>query len=135
MAAVRNTKRRQSRPGGDCTMKLDQHTPSCRRVATALPTLSPSPLNAERAGVRGERVRQPAFDERGITLIECLVYISLVFVILGMATVAFYRCFDNMKSLRRNSNDITQALNVGELWREDVRAATKPVRFAAEDQL
>lgn len=71
----------------------------------------------------------------GVTLIECLVYISLVFVILGMATVAFYRCFDNMKALRRNSDDITQALNAGELWRSDIRAATKPVQFEAADQL
>ena len=71
----------------------------------------------------------------GITLIECLVYIALVFVILGMATVAFYRCFDNMKALRRNSDDITQALNAGELWRADIRAATKPAQFDAADQL
>ncbi|HEX5220132.1 MAG TPA: hypothetical protein VFZ59_11245 [Verrucomicrobiae bacterium] len=81
--------------------------------------------------------RQPpsARHEHGVTLIECLVYISVVFVILAMATVAFYRCFDNMKSLRRNSNDITQALNAGELWRADIRAATKPIQFAADDQL
>jgi len=70
-----------------------------------------------------------------VTLIECLVYISLVFVILGLATVAFYRCFDNMKSLRRNTDDITQALHAGELWRADIRAATKPVQFEAADQL
>ena len=71
----------------------------------------------------------------GITLIECLVYISVAFVILGMATAAFYRCFDNMKALRRNSNDITQALHVGELWRADIRAATKPVQFEDADNL
>jgi len=68
-------------------------------------------------------------------LIECLVYIALVFVILGMATVAFYSCFDNMKGLRRNSNDITQALNAGELWRADIRAATKPVQVETENDL
>jgi hypothetical protein len=71
----------------------------------------------------------------GITLIECLVYISLVFVVLGLATAAFYRCFDNMKALRRNTDDITQALHAGELWRADIRAATKPVQLDSTDQL
>jgi hypothetical protein len=79
--------------------------------------------------------RERTRNERGVTLIECLVYISLVFVILGMATVAFYRCFDNMKALRRNADDITQALNAGELWRADIRAATRPVQFEAEGRV
>jgi len=112
-------------------MKLSQHAPSYHPVTKARPALSPSPLN----GVRGGNARRVSCAQQGVTLIECLVYISLVFVVLGMATVAFYRCFDNMKSLRRNSNDITQALNVGELWRADIRAATMPVKFAADDQL
>jgi hypothetical protein len=101
-------------------MKLNQLTSRCHRITQP---------------VRGGNAHPLARQEHGVTLIECLVYISLVFVILGMATVAFYRCFDNMKSLRRNSNDITQALTVGELWRADVRAATKPVQFAAAGQL
>jgi type II secretory pathway component PulJ len=95
----------------------------------------PSPLNGERAGVRGESANRRQHNENGITLIECLVYISLVFVVLGLATAAFYRCFDNMKALRRNTDDITQALHAGELWRADIRAATKPVQFDAADQL
>jgi Tfp pilus assembly protein FimT len=72
---------------------------------------------------------------RGVTLIECLVYISLVFVVLGFATAAFYRCFDNMKALRRNSDDITAALHAGELWRADIRSATRPVQFDATNRL
>ncbi len=80
-------------------------------------------------------VRRKSSSTHGVTLIECLVYISLVFVILGMATTAFYRCFDNMKSLRRNSDNITQALNVGELWRADIRSAVKPVQFDTADQV
>jgi len=86
-------------------------------------------------GVRGENANWRRQNESGVTLIECLVYISLVFVILGMATAAFYRCFDNMKALRRNTDDITQALQVGELWRADIRAATRPIQFEAADQL
>lgn len=74
---------------------------------------------------------RPRRGEQAISLIECLVYISLVFVILGFGTAAFYRCFDNMKALRRNSDDITAALHAGELWRADVRAATQPIQFDA----
>jgi len=80
-------------------------------------------------------IRRRLAHRSGITLIECLVYISLVFVVLGLATAAFYRCFDNMKALRRNTDDITQALHVGELWRADIRAATRPLQFDAADQL
>ena len=96
---------------------------------------TPPPLNGERAGVRGENAFQHTHSDRAFTLIECLVYIGLVFVVLGLGTVAFYRCFDNMKALRRNSDDIAQALHVGELWRDDIRAATKPVQFETSDQL
>jgi hypothetical protein len=79
--------------------------------------------------------RRRNLTSRGITLIECLVYIALVFVVLGLATTAFYRCFDNMKALRRNADDITTALHAGELWREDIRAATRPVTFDAAAQI
>lgn len=118
-------------------MRLAQDTGARnRRVwlnTLSLRQQSPSPLNGARGS--GGSVRQQGCNEHGVTLIECLVYISLVFVILGMATFAFYRCFDNMKSVRRNSNDITQALNAGELWRADIRAATKPAQFSPNDQL
>jgi hypothetical protein len=66
--------------------------------------------------------RSPAF-----TIIECLVYIGLVALLLGVGTVAFYRCFDNMKGLRRNANDITRAVQAGELWRNDIRAAVRGI--------
>jgi hypothetical protein len=79
--------------------------------------------------------RRRSADSPGITLIECLVYISLVFVVLGLATTAFYRCFDNMKALRRNADDITTTLHAGELWRADIRAATKPVTFDDAEQI
>jgi type II secretory pathway pseudopilin PulG len=72
---------------------------------------------------------------RGITLIECLVYISVLGVVLGLGTTAFYACFNNMKALRRNADDITRTLTVGELWRRDIRAATQPVQFDLETQV
>lgn len=75
-----------------------------------------------------------AAGSRAFTIIECLVYLGLVMVLLGLGTVAFYRCFDNMKGLRRNANDITGAVNAGELWRNDIRAATHTIQVDEADQ-
>ena len=71
---------------------------------------------------------------RAFTIIECLVYIGVVVVLLGVALVAFYQCFDNMRRVRRVSDDITRALHVGELWRADIRAATRTIKFSESDQ-
>jgi hypothetical protein len=65
-------------------------------------------------------------------LIECLVYISMSFVILGLGFALMYQCIDNALVLRRNADDIAAALNAGERWRADVRAADSQVRL--EDQ-
>jgi hypothetical protein len=72
---------------------------------------------------------------RGITLIECLVYIGALATVFGMGTAAFYHCSASSAALRRNADDIAQVLHVGELWRADVRAATQPVRFEATEQI
>ena len=71
---------------------------------------------------------------RGVTLIECLVYIGALATVFGMGTAAFYHASANSAALRRNANDITQVLHVGELWRADIRAATKPPSFDAAEQ-
>ena len=71
---------------------------------------------------------------RAFTLIECLVYIGLFAFLLGLGTVAFYRCFDNMKGLRRNADDITRAVHAGELWRNDIRAAARAIQVDQTDQ-
>jgi prepilin-type N-terminal cleavage/methylation domain-containing protein len=67
---------------------------------------------------------------RGFTLIECLVYISVMPVFLGIGLAAFYRCWDDNKAITRNSNDIIRTLKAGEAWRADIRAATGPIRVA-----
>src|SRR5512137_2388547 len=72
---------------------------------------------------------------RGVCLIECLVYIAVLGTVMGMGTAAFYCCFNNMKALRRNADDISRTLQIGELWRKDVRAATQPVQFDVGTQL
>ena len=68
-----------------------------------------------------------ASRKRGLSLVECLVYISMSLVVLGIASSVFYRCWDNSKHLRRNAGDVVQALHAGELWRADIRSATGPM--------
>ncbi|MHB8523167.1 MAG: hypothetical protein ACYDH9_20775 [Limisphaerales bacterium] len=64
----------------------------------------------------------------GVTLIECLVYISVVAVVLGIGSMAFWQCWDAYKGLHRNADDIVRAVHAGEQWRADIRTATGPVR-------
>ena len=65
----------------------------------------------------------------GYLMIECLVYIGMVFVLLGVASVALYQCMDRSVVLRRNADDITSVLHAGERWRADVRAARAGIRL------
>jgi hypothetical protein len=65
--------------------------------------------------------------ESAYLIIEALVYIGLVFVVLGVGFAAMYRCIDNSVALRRNADDITSALQAGERWRADVRAANSNI--------
>jgi hypothetical protein len=59
----------------------------------------------------------------GFMLTEALVYIGLVFLLLGIGSAALYRCIDNSVALRRNADDILRVVHAGELWRADVRGA------------
>jgi hypothetical protein len=60
----------------------------------------------------------------GILLLECLVYMAVFTVILGVGFVAFYACWDNSKALLHVTDDIAVALHAGERWRADIRNAT-----------
>ena len=52
--------------------------------------------------------------------------------ILGLAFEAFFRVLGHSTQLERNVGDIVRALQVGERWREDVRAATGPLSLGRE---
>ena len=67
--------------------------------------------------------------QRGYLLTECLVYLSVVFVLLGVGYVALYRCMDNSVNLRRSADDIANALHAGERWRADLRLANGQVKW------
>jgi Tfp pilus assembly protein FimT len=71
--------------------------------------------------------------EHGFTLIEMVVYMALFVVVVGCATRTFYDCWDNTKALRNNADDVARALEIGERWRADVRAATGVVQLTATD--
>ena len=60
----------------------------------------------------------------GYIIMECLIYAFLTGLLVGVALAAFYRCVDSSLTLRRNADDITNALLAGERWRGDVRAAS-----------
>ena len=62
-------------------------------------------------------------------LVEALVYIGLVFVVLGTGYAVMYRCVENSVLLRRNAQDMASALNAGERWRADIRASRPPLQI------
>ncbi len=67
-------------------------------------------------------------SQRGLMLVDCLVYISMFFVVTGLALSIFYRCWDDSKRVRHTADDITAAIGAGERWRADVRQAAGPLR-------
>ena len=93
---------------------------------------------ARRVGVQalacGKSTLKRELQPRAFTIIECLVYMGVYVTLLGFASFAFYRCYDHMKAMRRNSEDIINAVHAGEAWRNDVRRATKPPTYELADQ-
>ena len=72
---------------------------------------------------------RPIQRNQGYLLIECLVYIGVLFILLGICYKALFRCIDNSVALRRNAEDISKALHIGECWRADFRSATGHIRL------
>ena len=63
-------------------------------------------------------------SQRGLSLIECLAYIAVLAVLMAIGGSTVAKAWDRSRALSRNSQDIQRALNVGERWRADIRAAT-----------
>ena len=70
------------------------------------------------------RGKEQTAGPRGFTLLECLAYLAMIVIALGLAITAFNDCWDKSNALRRNADDIVRALHAGDRWRADVRAAT-----------
>jgi hypothetical protein len=62
-----------------------------------------------------------------------IVYMALLTVVLGSALATFYDAWDNHRALDRNADDVARALDIGERWRGDIRAATGPVSVVVAD--
>ncbi len=71
--------------------------------------------------------RQMAARHGGFTLIECLAYMAVLFVIIGMGYAAMYRSMNASAGLRHNTDDISRTLKAGERWREDIREAVRTI--------
>jgi Tfp pilus assembly protein FimT len=70
--------------------------------------------------------------ERGVLLLECLVYLMIWAIVLGLAFTAFYQYWDYSKRLNRTADDIARAVWAGEAWRADLRKATAAPRQVTE---
>jgi hypothetical protein len=81
------------------------------------------------SGLRISNFRARAAVAAGYLLTEALVYIGLVFVLLGIGSAALYRCIDNSVALRRSADDILRVVHAGELWRADVRGAKNGIAW------
>jgi hypothetical protein len=62
--------------------------------------------------------------QAGVLLIECIVYIAIFAIVIGLGMATFYLCWDDSKALLYATDDIASALRAGERWRADVRSAT-----------
>lgn len=66
----------------------------------------------------------------GVMLIECLMYIAVFAILMGIATAAFYFCWDHTRAVISTADDVESVLRAGESWRTDVRTATGAMAIA-----
>lgn len=85
--------------------------------------------------VQATRASRGARTGRGWSLIECLVYIAALGVILAVAGAASARVLDHVRHVRRVTGDIARALDAGERWRAEVRAATAGPRLVTTGEV
>jgi hypothetical protein len=79
------------------------------------------------------RAHHPA-RAKGYMLLECMAYISVVFVVLGVGYLAFYKSMRNAADLRRTAQELMGSVNVGELWRADLRMPGAKAQLDQHDE-
>ena len=67
-------------------------------------------------------------SRHGVLLIECIVYISVLVILLGIGFATFYMMWNNSLGMQRMAGDVSAVLRAGEGWRADIRSATGAVR-------
>lgn len=70
--------------------------------------------------------------QSGILLMECLMYIIIFTILFGLATGAFYMCWDHTRAIIAATNNIELATRAGERWRADIRQATGKITSNAD---
>jgi hypothetical protein len=63
--------------------------------------------------------------EDGTSLIEALIYCSLITIILNMAFIVYFESQSNHIQLQNFTTQIVRTLEIGEDWREDIRRASQ----------
>ena len=66
-------------------------------------------------------------------LIEAVVYLSLVFIVAGGASMVALKLTEQSKRLKEKTDLIARTLQVGEIWRKEIREATGPIVLIEED--
>lgn len=61
--------------------------------------------------------------QAGFNLMELLTYMAVFAVVMGVVFPAFHKVFKQFRAMERNTDDIVRVMNVGERWRDDVRAS------------
>jgi Tfp pilus assembly protein FimT len=74
---------------------------------------------------------RPVASPRGFTLLEALVYLAVLFVVVGSASMTCFECLHSATSIRHSADDVARALDIGERWRADIRGATGAVRVTS----
>lgn len=64
---------------------------------------------------------------RGISLVQCLVYIAGLLVVGNVAVKALFAVISGTNRNRAVAQDIVSAMDTGERWRKDIRSAAGPV--------
>lgn len=73
------------------------------------------------------KIFRPSQAQRGVTLIECIVYLGLLFLIAGFVTQAYYQLLEHSVHMKQRADQIARLLQVGEHWRREIREATGPI--------
>lgn len=74
-------------------------------------------------------------QENGSSLIETLIYCSLLTLILDLSFIVYFQCQANHIQLQTFTNQMVRTLEIGEDWREDVRKASRLPTLAKDGSL
>jgi len=71
----------------------------------------------------GHAILRRTTRRSGLMLMECVMYLGLVMLLVGLAMAALLMAFTQSTHLREGSDHIIKTLQAGEQWRADIRSA------------